>query len=157
MKLIHKILLVILALAVAFTLWFHWTSRLSCRATVTAARAEDIAEAFQAAAAIVHSGAAYRTFSPDDLETAEGYSLIDASIQLKNRGMYDAEWLEITVDPADADVAVYSVSGAAGDVPAFSEGRVNLKLITRDPTARRSVTIGYYVLGMHKSVTVPLK
>lgn len=157
MKLIHKILLVILALMLALTFWFHYGAKLRGRATVTTAVASDYPDAFTAAASIVRSGAAHQTFSDASLDGSAGYELVDASVDLKNYGLFAAEWLEITVNPAAEDVAVYSTSGGASDVPAFGSGRINVKLVTRNAQASRSVTINYYVYGIYESITVPLR
>ena len=157
MKLIHKILLTVLVLLGIFTIWFYAGAKLSGRATTTTASAADYPDAFVAASSIVRSGAAHQTFSNISLDTSDGFELVDASVQLSNRGFFAAEWLEITVNPAEEDVAVYSTSGGTSDVPAFGSGRINVKLITRNAEASRSVTISYYVLGMYTSVTVPLQ
>ena len=156
MRLIHKILLVLLALTAIFTIWFYAGARLQGRATYANARAADYPEAFSAAASIVRSGAAPQRFSDASLDIPTDYERVDAYIHLKNRGLFAAEWLEITVNPGAGDVAVYSVSGAAQNIAAMSEGQVNVKLITTNAAAERSVTIRYYVFGMYKSVTVQI-
>ena len=157
MKLIHKVLLAVLILMLLFVLWFYAGATLRARASVAVARAADYPEAFEAAASLVHSGAAYELFSNEALETAENYVLVDASVNLHNFGPFPAEWLEVEVQPGAGDVAVYSVTGGAGNVPAFGSGRVNVKLIVRDAQAERGMTLGYYVRGMHRTIEVPLR
>ena len=156
MKTIQKLLIIVLALLVALIVWYFAGGKLEASAMSASAMASDYSDAYAAAAAIVRSGAAPQTFSSASLDSSEGYELVDATIRLNNRGLFAGEWLEISVNPGEGDVAVYSVSGASGDVPAFGSGQLNVKLITRDAGAQRSATVSYYVLGMRRSITVPL-
>ena len=153
----HKILIAIIVLLIALIGWFWFGGALTAEPTVATARASDFPEAFSAAASIVRSGASSQTFSESALDSAADYELIDASINLKNSGLFAAEWLELKVNGGDGDVAVYSLSGAGGDVPAFGSGYVNVKILTRNADASRSATVSYYVLGLKRSVTVPLE
>ncbi len=157
MRLIQKLLFVVLALLAALTLWYYVGGALSARVTTASAQASDYASAFQAAAAIVRSGAAHQVFDAAGLDAPDGYQLLDINISLKNNGLFAAEWLELVVSPGAGDAAVYSVSGLGGDVSPFGTGNLNLKLITTDVGAARTATISYYVLGMRRSVTVPLQ
>ncbi len=157
MKILNRILLVAAALALIVVVWFWAGGHLRASATYASAAASDYPDAFNAAAAIVRSGTAQQIFTDASLDSSEGYLLMDVNISLANSGLFAAEWLEISVAPGEGDVAVYSVSGASGDVPAFGSGKLNVKLITRSPEATRSATVSYYVLGMRRSVTVPIK
>ena len=157
MKTIHKILIAIIVLLVVLIGWFWFGGALKAEPIVATARASDFPDAFTAAAAIVRSGASQQVFSEASLDSVENYELVDASINLKNSGLFKAEWLEIEVTGGDGDVAVYSLTGANSDVSPFGSSYVNVKLITRNAEASRSATISYYVLGMKRSITVPLK
>ena len=157
MKTIHKILIAVIALLIVLIGWFWFGGALKAEPIVASARAADFPDAFTAAASIVRSGASQQVFSEASLDSAENYELVDASINIKNSGLFKAEWLEIEVTGGDGDVAVYSLTGAGSDVSPFSSSYVNVKLITRNAEASRSATVSYYVLGMKRSVTVPLR
>ena len=129
---------------------------LSARPGVHSASAADYPEAYQSIRGVLRSGAAPQVFADPDLpEDPDGYALVDVTIELYNRGLFPAEWLDVAASPAPGDVAVYSLSGEGTSLPARSEGQVNLKLITAaDPGPGRTVTVEYYVFGVKRRITV---
>ena len=157
MKPLNVFLALLLVLALAFMAFFFAGSALSASVSHIAARASDYPEAFASIRNVVSSDAAPQVFSGETIENAVDYGLLDVNITLANRGIFDAEWLNITVNGASGDVAVYSLTGQGTDIPARSASAVNFKLITRtSESAPRSVTIQYYVFGVSRSITVDI-
>ncbi len=146
------VLFLMLCLAGAF--WFGGTLRAS--PLIRTARASDYPEAFGSIRELLASGSAIQALSGDAVsEDPSAYTLVDITVALTNRGLFPAEWLDITTRGAPGDIAVYAVTGEGSDIPARDSGQVNLKLIT---TARadvsRDVIIQYYVHGMKRTITV---
>lgn len=145
-------LLLLLSLAGAF--WLGGTLR--AVPYIRTARAADYPEAFGAIRDLLASGSAIQALGGDAVsEDPAAYTLVDITIELSNRGLFPAEWLDISTRGAPGDIAVYAVTGEGSDIPARSSAQVNLKLIT---TARadeaRDVVLQYYVHGMKRSITV---
>lgn len=146
------VLFLLICLAGAF--WFGGTLRAA--PFIRTARAADYPEAFGSIRELLASGSAIQALSGDAVsEDPSGYTLVDITVALTNRGLFSAEWLDITTRGAPGDIAVYAVTGEGSDIPARGSGQVNLKLIT---TARadvaRDVIIQYYVHGMKRTITV---
>lgn len=157
MKPINVLLSLLLVLALAFLGFFFYASSLEPSVSRITARANEHIEAFSSIRNVILSDAAPQVFSREDIGTAEGYSLVDVNITLRNKGIFDAEWLNITVNGTNGDVAVYSLTGQGSDVPARSASTVNFKLITRaGDNAPRSATIQYYVFGMSRTIKVDI-
>lgn len=155
MKAVSIILSLILFLMLAFGAFFFAGSTLQTQVSCIRAEASQYPDAFDSIRSIVSSGSAPRQFVADDLSDPTGYALLDVNITLTNRGIFDAEWLNIQVEPAEGDIAVYSLSGDSADVPARSAGQINLKLVTRAPqNSVRTVTIQYYVYGISRTVKI---
>ena len=155
MKPLNVFLCLLLFLALAFTGFFFYGSQLSPSVTRITARASEHPEAFASIRNVVLSDAAPQVFSYESIENAGNYGLVDVNISLSNRGLFPAEWLNIAVNGAPGDVAVYSLTGQGSDVPARSASSVNFKLITRaNENAPRSAAIQYYVFGISRTINV---
>jgi len=149
------ILAIIFALlAVALAVYFIGGT-LSAQVQVITAPASEYPDAFKSIVNVIQSGSAPAYFTQSGLEDISRYTLMDVTIHLSNPGLFPAEWLDITAEGIPGDVAVYSLTGVGTSIERRSGGQVNLKLITTaDANASRSFTVGYYVLGMKRSVRV---
>lgn len=157
MKPATTIFSLILVLILVFCLFFYSGGTLVPQASSLNADAAEYPDAFESIRSILSTGTAPQTFSGDTLDDASNFRLVDVNISLTNRGIFDAEWLNIQLNPAVGDVAVYSISGNGTDVAARSTGQINLKLITRAPAdSRRSVSIQYYVYGISRTIEVEI-
>ena len=155
MKPLNFILCLILVLMLAFVAFFFAGGTLTASAGSISAAAADYPEAFDAIRSVISTDTAPQLLSNEALGDAADYTLVDVNITLSNRGIFDAEWLNIQLEGAPGDVAVYSLTGEGLDVPARSSAQVNLKLLTRAPAnATRRITIQYYVYGISRSVHV---
>jgi len=153
MKPATVVLSLILILMLAFGAFFYTGGTLKAQVTSITANAAEHPEAFESIKTVIASGSAPQLFSTDPLGDSSNYSLVDVSISLTNRGIFDAEWLNIQVQGTPGDIAVYSLSGDGTDVQARSTGQVNLKLVTRaSPNAQRTVSIQYYVYGISRTI-----
>ena len=155
MKRINVFLMVVLILLIAFTVYFFIGGRLQADVTTITANAADYPDAFESILNVLSSGSAPQRFSGEVPSSAEDWTLVDTTVMLSNRGLFAAEWIDISVEAAPGDLAVYSLSGEGTDVRAQSSARVNLKLITTAPAdAQRDITLTYYVYGMRRTLTV---
>lgn len=151
------VLSLILILCLAFCAFFYTGGTLQAEAGSIYANAAEYPEAFESIRDVISGGNAPQLFSSDELDDPANYSLVDVSINLVNRGIFDAEWLNIKVHGTTGDIAVYSLTGDGSDVPARSTAQLNLKLITRAPTtAKRSVSIQYYVYGISRTIEIDI-
>lgn len=143
----------ILVLMLAFCALFYAGGTLKIDAQSISAEAASYPEACKSIAEVITSGAAPMIFSAEQIGSAADYTLFDINFTLTNRGVFDAEWLNINVEPAAGDVAVYSLSGNTQDVPARSARQANLKLLTRaGKDSKRLITVQYYVYGISRTV-----
>lgn len=158
MKKLTLLLCVILVVLLGLTALFYVGGTLSARPGAHAAGAADYPDAFEAIRGVLKSGAAPQVFESGALgEDPAGYTLVDITIDLYNRGLFTAEWLDIALDGAPGDVAVYSLSGVGSDIEARGSGQVNLKLITAAAAdAPRAVDIHYYVYGLKRTIRVKI-
>jgi len=155
LKPFNVVLSLILILLLAFGAFFFAGGTLRAEAGSITASAADYPEAFDSIRSVLESNTAPQTFSSDPLDDAANYSLVDINISLTNRGIFDAEWLNIQLQGVTGDIAVYSLTGDGTDVPSRSSAQTNLKLITRAPAdVRREITIQYYVYGISRTITV---
>ncbi len=151
------ILSLILIVIIAFCAFFYAGGTLQPELNCISASAGDHPEAFASIANVLSSDSAPQLFSTDPLGDAANYSLLDISVNLTNRGIFDAEWLNIQLKGVTGDVAVYSLTGDGTDIAARSSGQVNLKLVTRAPVdSPRSISIQYYVFGISRTITVEI-
>ena len=143
----------ILVLILAFCGFFYTGGTLQAQVSSITASAAEYPDAFSSIRSVIATGTAPQVFTADPLDSPENYSLVDVSISLTNRGIFDAEWLNIQAEGITGDVAVYSLSGDGSDIPARSTGQVNLKLITRAPAeSLRNLSIQYYVYGISRTI-----
>ena len=158
MKPITAVLSLILVLMLAFCAFFYVGGTLQVNATCISANAAEYPEAFESIRAVIERNAAPQRFSTDPLDDAANYSLVDITVSLHNRGLFDAEWLNIQLTGVTGDIAVYSLTGDGADIAARSTGQINLKLITRaGQQAARSLSIQYYVYGISRTINVPIQ
>ena len=153
LKKLAILLAVILALMLGFAALFYFGANLKAEVSIATASAGDYPEAFASIRNLVEDGSAPQIFTGSALGDASLYQLVDVTITLENHGFFDAEWVDLRVEPAAGDVAVYSLSGEGGTVAARTVDQVNLKLIT---TARadalRAYRVQYYVYGMKREI-----
>ena len=156
MRALTVFLCLLLTIVIAFGAWFYITGTLNAQVGRVTARASDYPEAFESIRSVLTGGGAQAVYSiGDTLESPADYTLMDVNIQLTNRSLFDAEWLNIELAPIDGDVALYSLAGACADVPAQGMQSVNLKLVTRAGTESvHTATIQYYVFGVSRSIQV---
>lgn len=151
------ILSLILIVIIAFCAFFYAGGTLQPELNCISANAGAHPEAFASIANVLSSDSAPQLFTTDPLGDAANYSLLDISVNLTNRGIFDAEWLNIQLQGVTGDVAVYSLTGDGTDIAARSSGQVNLKLVTRAPVdSPRSISIQYYVFGISRTVNVEI-
>lgn len=143
----------ILVLILAFCGFFYTGGTLQAQVSSISASAAEYPDAFSSIRSVIATGTAPQVFTADALDAPENYSLVDVSITLTNRGVFDAEWLNIQAEGVTGDVAVYSLTGDGSDISARSTGQVNLKLITRAPAeSLRNISIQYYVYGISRTI-----
>ena len=157
MKPATVILSLILILMLAFGAFFYTGGTLVAQANSITASAAEHPDAFESIKSVLASGSAPQLFSADALDDAANYSLVDISIALTNRGVFDAEWLNIQLKGVTGDIAVYSLTGDGTDVAARNTAQINLKLVTRAPAdSPRSISVQYYVYGISRTIEIPL-
>ena len=153
MKPITVILSLLLVVMLAFCAFFYVGGGLRHDVRSISASAASYPEAFKTIADTIANGSAPQVFSTELPDDASRYTLFDINATLTNCGIFDAEWLNISVEPAPGDVAVYSLSGNGMDVAARSSQQINLKLITRAGNAsKRRITVQYYVYGISRTI-----
>ena len=155
MRKLAAVLGTVFFLMLTFACVFYFGGTLKPQVRITTADAADYPEAFSAAKAIVDGGSAPQSFTSVALGAAAQYTLVDVNITLANRGFSPAEWLDIRVEPAAGDVAVYSLTGEGSTLPGRSMDLVNLKLITTARAdAARAYCIQYYIYGMKREIEI---
>ena len=154
MKKFNVFLAVVLVAMLAFVGYFFVGGTLKTQPYTASAPAKDYPDACRSIQNILNSGGAPQQFAALPA-TPEGCTLVDTTVTLTNPGVFAAEWISVSVSPADGDIAVYSLSGESSSLAARSTGQVNFKLLTSAPAeTTREVTISYYVFGMLRKVTV---
>ena len=155
MRKINICLGVILAVLLVMLIVFLRGANLKASATMTTAEGWQYPELFDSIENVIASGSAPQQWKelPED---THNLTLVEIRIDLKNGGMFPAEWLDIQIVPTQEDIAVYSVTGEGSTVPRHSSSEVSLRLITRDPYGKRTVKLNYYVYGMQRTITVRL-
>lgn len=155
MKKLNVFLMIVLILLIAFAVYFFIGGQLQTSVSTMTAKATEYPDAFASICSVLSSGAAPQQFSGEVPASADGWTLVDTTISLTNRGLFDAEWIDVSVEGAPGDLAVYSLTGEGSDVPARSVGQINLKLITAaSESVRRTIRINYYVYGMHRTLSL---
>ena len=155
MRTLTVFLSLILILMLSFCAFFYAGGTLHAEVSCITAPASEYPEAFSAVQEVLASGSAPILFSGAGLDDAESLTLLDVNIYLTNRGIFDAEWLNVQAGSVDGDIAVYSLTGDGSDVAARGTGQINLKYVTRAAAdAPRSITIQYYVYGISRTIEV---
>lgn len=154
MKTFNIILAIVFVILLAAAGWYWIGGTLDAEVYSVTAPAVEHPDAYASIRNVVQSGSAPQQFV-GEIPAIEACTLVDTTITLTNPGFLPAEWLEITVEAADGDAAVYSLSGEGTDLAARSEGQVNLKLITAaQPGVTRQIRIRYYVYGLPRTLTI---
>ena len=156
MRKLTALLAIVFTLMLGFAAWFYFGGTLRAQVYIRTASAADYPEAYGAIRGLLASGSAPQLFDGSPLaDDPNGYTLVDVTVTLANRGLFPAEWLDISAEPAPGDVAVYALTGEGTDIAARDSGQVNLKLITTAPAdAGRTIVIQYYVYGMARRISV---
>lgn len=150
-------LTLILILLLAFGAFFYAGGTLMADVSSITASASDYPEAFESIQAVLENESAPQSFTTEPLGSPEDYTLVDINLSLSNRGIFDAEWLNIQLQGVNGDAAVYSLTGNGEDVPARGGTQANLKLITRAPlNVVREITVQYYIYGISRTITIPV-
>lgn len=154
MKKLNIFLLIVLLLMLSCVAYFFVGGTLKAQVSVATAPASDHIDACKSIQNIIASNAAPQQFAQLP-STPDGCTLVDVTVTLTNNGLFNAEWIDISVTPADGDIAVYSLTGEGSSLASRSSGQVNLKLITTAPAGTpRRITLSYYVFGMLRTVVV---
>lgn len=153
MKALNVFLMIVLILMLAFGAYFLIGGSLKTEVSIATAPAAEHLDACVSIQNIINSNAAPQQFTALP-STPESCTLMDINLSLTNAGLFDAEWIDVSVAPAEGDIAVYSLTGESSTVPARSVGQINLKLITTTPSAPRKITLNYYVFGMMREIAV---
>ena len=149
------ILSIILALLIAGAIVFWTGGSLSTDIDVVTASAAEHPKALRSIEQVLGQSAAPQLLTdhvPDDLSACR---LEDVTLRLHNPGFIDAEWLYAWVEAAKGDIAVYSVSGEGGTVPALGDAEYNLKLVTA-LGGPRVLHLEYYVYGVRREIRIDM-
>ncbi|MDO4865528.1 MAG: hypothetical protein Q4C10_03150 [Clostridia bacterium] len=156
MRKLTLVLAILLTLLLGFVTVFLAGGTLSAQIHIQTANAAEYPEAYSAIRDLLSSGSAPQVFA-DALpgEDPAPYTLVDITLRLANRGLFPAEWLDLSAEAVEGDIAVYALTGEGSDIPARSASQVNLKLITTAPAdAVRNITVQYHIYGMRRHITV---
>lgn len=149
------ILSLILGLMLAVCTIYYTGGTLRASVSRTDAPASDYPNEFMLVQSILEGAGANELYSDEPLDDAAKYTLVALSVTLSNVGLFDAEWLNVQLQPLEGDVAVYYMEGDTTDVPSRGTGGVRLKLITRaSANAPRKLSIQYYVYGISRTITL---
>jgi len=156
MRRLSALLSIILVLMAGSAGVFYFGGTLRGRTTIQTAPARDYPEAFAAIVRLVESGSAPQILGSAPLsENHEGYTLVNITLTLSNRGLLPAEWLHTRIAPAPGDIAVYALTGEGSDVAPRGSAQVDLKLVTTAPAdAVRDITVQYYVYGVKREIVL---
>ena len=151
MKALSIVLAVVAAclLALIAVFWFGGAlgAEVAIAPAVTGEEALDAVEDAQ-------NGLALHTYASID-ETRD-CALTDITITFANGGLFDAEWLTCSLVPGAGDAALCAQSDIKLDVAARSQAQLTLQVLTQGGGAGRALNVEYYVLGMRRTMTVPL-
>ena len=154
MKKFNIFLLIVFLILVSFVIYFLAGGTLGTDIYSLTAPAADHPEALTSILNILNSGSAPQQFAQTPAD-ATGCMLVDTTITLTDRGLFAAEWIDVTVEPAAGDIAVYSLTGEGISIAPGGSGQLNLKLITTaHGNTARTFTIRYYIYGMLRTVSV---
>lgn len=154
MKRTNLVLAAILILILIFCIILTAGSRLKTEISYVSAASSEHPETYITILDILENGIAPQQFTNVIPDSDAGISLLSISVTATNPGLLDAEWLQLSVEPASGDIAVYSVSGTDTDIAAGESSTSTVKLITRTPDEKRKIHLTYYILGKQKSITI---
>jgi hypothetical protein len=154
-RILNTVLLCILIVMLVGVIQQNNAAKLKTSATRLTTDAAEQPDAISAIIKMFNSDTLPFKFTDALPSTAEGCSLVDVDINLKNNGTESADWLEVEVEPAEGDLAVYSLTGVETSIVPGATGNVNLKFVTSAvPEVTRRIVIKYYVHGQMYSVAV---
>lgn len=151
MKALSIVLAVVAACLLALIAVFWFGGALEAEIAIAPAITGDEA---LAAVEDAQNGLALHTYASID-ETRD-CALTDITVTFANSGLFDAEWLTCSLVPGAGDVALYAQSDIKLDVEARSKAQLTLRVLTQGDGAGRALDVEYYVLGMRRTMTVPL-
>ena len=151
MKALSIVLAVVAACLLALIAVFWFGGALEAELDIAPAIAGEEA---LAAVEDVQNGLAVDVLTPID-ETRD-CALTDITVTFANSGLFDAEWLTCSLVPGAGDVALCAQSDIKLDVEARSQAQLTLRVLTQGDGAGRALDVEYYVLGMRRTMTVPL-
>ena len=159
MKVLSIVLSVIAALLIALIAVFLIGGSLGAEVSMEALPGTQDLLGFAAALESVELETASAVYAPLDSLEASDYTVSDLTVTFKNNGFLDAEWLTFDFVPGAGEVALCTQSAAKLDVAAHGEAKLALKLLSRAEAsgAGRALNVEYYVLGMRRTMTVPLE
>ena len=152
MKALSIVLAVVAACLLALIAVFWFGGALEAEVAIAPAITGDEA---LAAVEDAQNGLALHTYASID-ETRD-CALTDITVTFANSGLFDAEWLTCSLVPGAGDVALYAQSDIKLDVAARSQAQLTLRVLTQGDGAGRALDVEYYVLGMRRTMTVPLE
>ena len=92
-----------------------------------------------------------------DARGAADYAVTDITVTFHNKRLFDAEWLTCSLVPGAGDVALCAQSDdQAGSSRPLRGAADVLALSNEGDGAGRALDVEYYVLGMRRTMTVPL-
>ena len=159
MKVLSIVLSVIAALLIALIAVFFIGAALDADVSVATLPATQDALGFAAAVESVQLESAPAIYETLESVAAADYAVTDITVTFHNKGFFAAEWLTFEFIPATGDVALCTQSADRLDLPARSEAQLTFSLLSKEGAsgARRALNVEYYVLGMRRTMTVPLE
>ena len=159
MKVLSIVLSVIAALLIALIAVFFIGAALDADVSVATLPAAQDALGFAAAVESVQLESAPAIYETLESVAAADYAVTDITVTFHNKGFFAAEWLTFEFIPATGDVALCTQSADRLDLPARSEAQLTFSLLSKEGAsgAGRSLNVEYYVLGMRRTMTVPLE
>ena len=159
MKVLSIVLSVIAALLIALIAVFFIGAALDADVSVATLPAAQDALGFAAAVESVQLESAPAIYETLESVAAADYAVTDITVTFHNKGFFAAEWLTFEFIPATGDVALCTQSADRLDLPARSEAQLTFSLLSKEGAsgARRALNVEYYVLGMRRTMTVPLE
>ena len=159
MKALSIVLSVIAALLIALIAVFFIGAALDADVSVATLPAAQDALGFAAAVESVQLESAPAIYETLESVAAADYAVTDITVTFHNKGFFAAEWLTFEFIPATGDMALCTQSADRLDLPARSEAQLTFSLLSKEGAsdAGRALNVEYYVLGMRRTMTVPLE
>lgn len=147
------ILTVLFIFAAALAAYFYVGGSLLVDVSVETVRASEYDNAYETVTASVKNGTAHTVFVNSLPASANDCVLVRVKLDMRNIGMFDAEWLTVETLGGARDIAVYEVVGEEQDIPRFGSGSAEVRILAGGNCAR-TIKLTYYVLGVERTVTV---